>query len=240
VGASTYAEFFPSSPLVRRLGDLSGIHGTGVPEMPKFAAFADLLPLGNRAEDFGVAFRAIDLGIRLVDQESYDAFYASLDEGWRNEYHHRFYRQRAALRDGNRDAWLRLHATYPPFVDVLRRRAAEVHLAIASAKDTASVRLLLNAFGIGDLFPEASILDKETGVHKTDHMLHLQARLNISFQEITFVDDKVNHLVRVADLGVRPVLASWGFNTRPEHQVAERMGIRVAGLDSFEDDVFGG
>jgi phosphoglycolate phosphatase-like HAD superfamily hydrolase len=240
VGASTYADFYPSSPLVQRLGDHPEPPGAGAPETPEFAAFSDLLPLGNRAEDFGVAFRAIDLGIRLVDQESYDEFYSSLDQGWRNEYHNRFYRQRALLRDGDRDAWLRLHSTYPAFIDVLRRRSADVYLAVASAKDADSARLLLEAFGIADLFASGSILDKETGVHKTDHMRLLQARLGIGFDEITFVDDKINHLIRVAELGVRPVLAGWGFNTDREHRMAERMRILVAGLDSFEDEVFGG
>jgi len=240
VGASTYAEFYPSSPLVQRLGDPPNPPRTAATPTPDFAAFVDLLPLGNRAEDFGVAFRAIDLGIRLADQEAYDAFYSSLNEEWRNQYHHRFYRRRAVLRDGDRDAWLRLHATYPRFIDVLRRRSADVHIAVASAKDAVSVRLLLEAFGIADLFGSDSILDKETGVHKTDHMRLLQARLGIGFNEITFVDDKVNHLVRVGELGVRPVLAGWGFNTEREHRMAERMEIRVAGLGTFEHDVFGG
>jgi FMN phosphatase YigB (HAD superfamily) len=239
VGASTYAEFYPSSPLVQRLGDSPDTPGTDAIDTPEFEAFTDLLPLGNRAEDFGVAFRAMDLGIRLVDQESYDDFYCSLDEGWRSEYHHRFYLRRAELQDSDSDAWLRLHATYPPFIDVLRRRSTDVHIAIASAKDATSVRLLLDAFGIADLFGPGSILDKETGVHKTDHMRRLRSGLGVTFQEITFVDDKINHLIRVGELGVRPVLAGWGFNTEREHQTAERMRIRVATLDTFENDVFG-
>jgi phosphoglycolate phosphatase-like HAD superfamily hydrolase len=144
------------------------------------------------------------------------------------------------LRDGDRDAWLGLHSPYPPLLELLRRRAGDVHLAVASAKDAASVGLLLEAFGVADLFPTGSILDKETGIHKTEHMAHLRKRLHIGFDDITFVDDKVNHLLRVRDLGVRPVLAGWGFNTDREHRLARDLGIDVAMLESCEHHLFGG
>ena len=40
------------------------------------------MPLGNRAEDFGVALRAIDDQVDLPDQVTYDAFRTGLGEAW--------------------------------------------------------------------------------------------------------------------------------------------------------------
>jgi len=57
---------------------------------------------------------------------------------------------------------------------------------------------------------------------------------------ITFVDDKVNHLQRAAGLGVRPVLAGWGFNTVREHSLASSLGFEIAHLSTAEATLFKG
>jgi hypothetical protein len=60
----------------------------------------------------------------------------------------------------------------------------------------------------------------------------------VEFGGITFVDDKVNHLLRVAELGVRPVLAGWGFNTPREHGLARERGFEVADLSTADEVLF--
>ena len=102
-----------------------------------------------------------------------------------------------------------------------------------------SLEVLLDHLGVADLFPARLRLDKETGVHKTDHLAALAKRLEIRLDEITFVDDKVNHLERVAALGVRPVLAGWGHNTPREHARAADLGFAVARLDTADAVLFG-
>ncbi len=232
VGARAYATFFPDSPLVRTLDPAGG--GVAVPGGTTFAAFVDLIPLGNRAEDFGVALRAIEAQKSILDQASYDAFYAAIDPAWLREFHVRFYEQRAALRDADLEAWLALHAPFQRFTGCLERLASRLTLAIATAKDGTSVRLLLGRFGIAALFPDELVLDKDTGIHKSDHLQALASRLGVDCTEITFIDDKVNHLQRVARLGVRPVLAGWGYNSERERALARRQGITVATLDDAE------
>jgi phosphoglycolate phosphatase-like HAD superfamily hydrolase len=131
-------------------------------------------------------------------------------------------------------------APYPWFLDLLRRRAGDLTLAIATARDRVSAGLVLDNFGVRDLFEPALILDKETGVSKTAHLAVIQRRLAVPFEDITFVDDKVNHLEAVAPLRVRPVLAAWGFNTSREHELAGRRGLEVANPVNAERVLFGG
>ena len=57
---------------------------------------------------------------------------------------------------------------------------------------------------------------------------------------MTFVDDKVNHLTTVSQLGVRGVLAGWGFNGTREHMLARELGFEVAALDDAEAILFKG
>ncbi len=220
------ARFLVGSPSDRELDDL-------------FSAFSDVLPLGNRAEDFGVALRAIDNNVEITDQQDYDRYYASLEPEWLRSFHQRFYEQRAALRDHDRDAWIRLHAAYSGFTDQLAAFARFVRLAVVTAKDRTSARLLLAHFELDALFEDEMILDKETGVRKSGHLRALQARSCLPFNEITFIDDKVNHLLEVSDLGVGRVLAGWGYNTEREHGIARDHAIPVATFENVRRVLFG-
>jgi phosphoglycolate phosphatase-like HAD superfamily hydrolase len=203
-----------------------------------FARFLESMPLGNRAEDYGVILAAIATRLALPDQAAYDAFHERIGRERLRAFHKRFYRVRAAWAERDPEGWLANMAPYPGFCDVLRRRAGEVRLGIATAKDRGSVRRLLESYGIADLFPDGFVLDKEAGEKKRDHVTKLAALAGIGSAEITFVDDKVNHLEDVAALGARCVLATWGYNGERERRIAEARGFLVCGLDDFERRVF--
>jgi phosphoglycolate phosphatase-like HAD superfamily hydrolase len=204
-----------------------------------FAAFLALMPLGNRAEDYGVILAALEAGGSLPDQAAYDAFHAAQDPAWLGAYHERFYEERAAFAERDRAGWLARMAPYAPFVATLRRRAGDAVLAIATAKDHRSVSELLRAYGLADLFEPRWILDKEAGVSKRAHLERLAAGLRLPFKEITFLDDKVNHLESVAPLGVRCALAAWGYNGERERDRARALGFLVCRLEDVEAQLFG-
>ena len=151
----------------------------------------------------------------------------------------RFYRERDAWRARDPAGWLAQLRPYPGMCALLRRRASEVFLCIATAKDRGSVHALLASYGIADLFAEGAVLDKETGVSKREHLLAIAEQARARPEEITFVDDKVNHLEDVAGLGVRCVLAAWGYNGARERAIAERRGFLVCELAELETRLFG-
>jgi phosphoglycolate phosphatase-like HAD superfamily hydrolase len=209
-------------------------------ENPLYQQFSDLLPLGNRAEDFGVALRAIEGSTAISNQTDYDSFYSEVPAPLKDRFHRGFYEARRRLRESDPDRWLALHLPYPDLVGAFERHRGEVLTAVATAKDSLSVKLLLAELGLQDLFDPRLILDKETGVEKTVHLRELRRRTGSSFHDITFVDDKLNHLQKVAPLGVRCVLAGWGFNTHREHAAARRLGIEVAHLEDLDRTIFKG
>ena len=128
---------------------------------------------------------------------------------------------------------------YPPFLEVLHRRAGDALLAIVTAKDAETVDALLRDYGIEGLFPGERVLDKETGIHKDAHLRQLHETVGVAYEEMVFVDDKVNHLDRVAALGVRCALAAWGYNGEREVELARQRGYRVFTLENAEEQLFG-
>jgi len=208
-------------------------------DAPLFEAFRALMPLGNRAEDYGTALAALERGIELPDQEAYDVFRIGRDPAWLERYHQRFYQVREALSAEDPRGWRSLQRPYAPFLKVLRSRAGEVAYAIATSKDRRSVRLLLEEYGVADLFAADLVLDKETGPRKSTHLEKLRERLALPFAELTFLDDKVNHLDTVAGLGVRCALAAWGYNGPREHGLARERGYLLCTFDNAEALLFG-
>ncbi len=235
VAVDTYASMAPESGLIselRPLRDEALAGGDRFRRHPHYRRFVDLLPLGNRAEDFGAALAAIERGADVPDQDRYDAFFGAIDRRWLERFHAGFYEQRSALRRADREAWISLHLPYPGLADAIREHCGGHELAVVTAKDARSVEALLESLGLGGIFGSDRILDKETGVVKTDHLGVLRRRSGVEFDRTTFIDDKLNHLCAVAPLGVRPVLAGWGFNTRREHLGASARGFEIATVET--------
>ena len=239
VALRTFLREGMDAPPTSRFADLGNIPIPELDAHPLYHDFLDLMPLGNRAEDFGVALRILDRGEKADDQASFDLSRESLKEDSLARFHHTFYREREALRAADPDAWLGLLRPFEAFVSILRRRAADRVLALATAKDRASIDLLLDIYEISDLFPDELIVDKEAGRSKRSHLERLRESLGVAFDDITFVDDKLNHLEDVSGLGVRCVLAAWGYNGERERQLAAHRGFLVCDLDDAEDALFG-
>jgi phosphoglycolate phosphatase-like HAD superfamily hydrolase len=205
---------------------------------PHYAGFLELMPLGNRAEDFAVLLLIVSAGGCELEQADYDREREALDPGFLTSFHRLFYEQREMLSERDRAAWLGLLGPYHDFVRVMRRNSTRVALALATAKDSRSVGILLEHYGIDDLFGPERILDKETGPDKRAHLRVLSERLDLAPEEITFIDDKLNHLESVSQLGVRCGLAAWGYNGERERRRARELGHLVCELERIEEQLF--
>ena len=243
VALRTWLALRPASPL-RDRGALPP--GPAAPPLerviahPLYAGFLELMPLGNRAEDYAVELHVLEMEAEVRDQAAYDAVKAGLDRDWLRGFHRAFYRERAALSEADPEGWYRLTGPYPGIPGILRRRGRAAQLAIATAKDRRSVARLLEAYRIADLFAPDRVLDKEAGVTKRAHLERLRGATGVAFADTRFVDDKVNHLDDVASLGVRCALAGWGYNGAREAALAAARGYPVLSLAEAEEGLFGG
>ena len=242
VALLTYTELIESSKFADRRAELAGDCLPAPDRLmgdPLYAPFLELMPLGNRAEDYAISLSALEADRSLADQSEYDAYRSELDEDWLRAFHRRFYENRSALSRRDASGWRRLMRPYPRFLEVLQRRSADAMLAIATSKDAETVAALLRDYGIESLFAAPRVLDKEAGVHKDAHLRRLHEMAGVAYAEMVFVDDKVNHLDRVAHLGVGCALASWGYNGEREIELARRRGYRICTLEDAEEKLFG-
>jgi len=242
VALDTYLDLEPGSALRAErdgLQDGGPWRGERIRRSPLYAGFVESMPLGNRAEDYGAMLRALESARPLPDQAAYDAFRSEIAPAWLDRFHLRFYERRDDFAARDPAGWRALMAPYTAFTGLLRRRAGSLTLAIATSKDRTAVERLLLDYGLSDLFARECVLDKEMGVEKRFHLLALASRLDVPPTDITFVDDKVNHLERVADLGVRCALAAWGYNGERERRIARERGFLVCSLEDAEEKLFG-
>lgn len=242
VAVRTYADLRPASDLSAALAQLVRTTDVTLKDVQSsflYSRFLELMPLGNRAEDYAVILSILERNLQVEDQHAYDRERSSLSAHFLYRFHERFYAVRGEFFAHDPVAWRRLIAPYRPVLAWLKRRATEALLAIATAKDRGSVRVLLEDYGLTDLFAEERILDKDVGVTKVAHLQHLQQMLGIAYSAMTFLDDKVNHLDAVASLGVRCALATWGYNGPREQRLAHQRGYLVCSLEDAESKLFG-
>ena len=238
VALRTFQALDPEGALSEVAEGLSEAKPETIRHHPLFMGFVELVPLGNRAEDMGLALQCLSLGREVHDQAAWNILRKEASADFLLDFHQRFYREREALRNHDFQAWLSLLAPFSSFVDLLRRRRADCILALATAKDLVSVELLLDAYSLSGLFIPSRIADKEVGVSKQSHLKLLQERLDVGFEDITFIDDKLNHLEDVSQLGVRGALASWGYNGEREWRLAHERGFLVCELETADAQLF--
>lgn len=238
IAIRTYVRLRPEGRLAQFEAHLMDTTAQLIRRDALYRNFLEMMPLGNRAEDFGVVLGLLERDRKVDDQAAYDRARAAEPAEFLAEFHALFYRLRADFQQADPENWCDWVGPYEPFVQLLRPHSSAVTLCIATAKDRPSVEALLERYGLTDLFPAERVIDKEHGRSKRAHLETLRERLDVDFSEMTFVDDKYNHLEDVAPLGVRCVLAAWGYNGPREQRLADQAGYGVCDLDQAGDTVF--
>ncbi|HUU27797.1 MAG TPA: HAD hydrolase-like protein [archaeon] len=196
--------------------------------------FISIVPFANRAEGYLVIQKAVSLKRNLSTQEDFDSFCSSsLKAEDLEAFHEEFYRERYSLEARDREGWLRLNEPFPGVKAALGELSERFALSVVTSKDAKTVRALLEHYGVSPLFKPGLILDKETGASKRAHLGALREIFGCSFREITFIDDKVAHLIDCQDLGIRLYLSAWGYNGSQERRLAESRGIAVLELNNL-------
>lgn len=115
--------------------------------------------------------------------------------------------------------WLDLHTLYPGIDALLERHAGAV--AVITAKDAESVWTILRRRGLAHTVVEVI---GECG-RKDDALRDLCRRYGARPQDVTFVDDNLTNVSRVAATGARHAWATWGYHTPEDVATAARLGI---------------
>ncbi|MEA1997169.1 MAG: hypothetical protein U9N45_05995, partial [Gemmatimonadota bacterium] len=184
-------------------------------------SFLSMVPFANRAEDYLVVQKAVHLGHCFSTQEEFSSFRNGVDWKIMEAFHEEFYAERYRLEALDREKWLALNETFPRVREALGVLAKNFELSVATSKDARTVRAVLESYGVAELFESGLVLDKFLGASKKAHLSALKKHFGCSsFSRISFVDDKVSHLIDCQDLGACLYLAAWGYNGAQEIETA--------------------
>ena len=217
-----------------RVPDPDNIHSFRDENREHWESFSPLVPFGNRAEDYLVIQRAVHQGMVIATQEQFDSYRKAFDTEQLDQFHEEFYRERYHLAEHDREGWVALNKPYPGVREAIKTLSSSFELAVATSKDAQTVRALLESYGMSALFGEGHVLDKSMGGSKRAHLAALREIFNCTYGEMTFIDDKVAHLIDCARLGVRLCMAGWGYNSTQEEELAASHNIAVLRIEDLQ------
>jgi phosphoglycolate phosphatase-like HAD superfamily hydrolase len=180
--------------------------------------FARVRDYSRTLEHFLVAHRAA--AGTIASRAHFDRIYAALTPDTVRTFVTGANAARQRCRTEEEPFWLDLHTLYPGIGDLLRRHAGAV--AVVTAKDAESVRVILRRRGLEDTVVEVI---GECG-RKDEAVRELCARHGGSPREVLFIDDNLTNVRRVAATGADTRWATWGYHTPEDVSAARAWSIR--------------
>ena len=167
--------------------------------------------LAKTGDDFYITLKMMqdnpDIDFGKVTYEKYYSYRESLSAQMKT-FADKFYALRKKMQNDDPEKWLSLQG---PFDGILRQlpliQQSFKDLVICSTKDRESIRLLLFRHGL-----EFTIFGREDSTHKSEQIKALSEKMETPAEKIIFVDDLVENLKHVTEMGCIGVLADWGYN----------------------------
>lgn len=211
--------FYVGREVFREMGeDLPG-DARGV--LRKFREGRYLVKTGD---DFYITFKMIQNNPDVeFDKVSYDEFYACRDtfSVAMKTFAVKFYNLRKKMQEEDPEKWLSLQGPFDGIMKQLPHIQENFRdLVVCSTKDRDSIRLLLFRHGL-----KFTIFGREDSTHKSDQIKALSEKFNTPTDKIIFIDDLVENLKHVTEMGCIGVMADWGYNNPAVHKEAQENGF---------------
>ncbi|MBS3131876.1 hypothetical protein J4212_05570 [Candidatus Woesearchaeota archaeon] len=181
--------------------------------------------------DYYYAFYAIDKGIEIKSSKGLEAEEEKHKELDRHAFRELFYSIRKEIVLKNFEEWAGLSPLYPGIRDIMKKLNPDKSY-ISTSNRAFAVEGVFRHNKIE--FKKENILDNETHKDKNDQMKDIKKREKCKFSDIIFVDDILANLEKVQPLGVKCVLAAWGYSNDSQKEEARAKGMEVVSLEDFE------
>lgn len=173
----------------------------------EYENFAPIRPLVKGAGEYYLVMRYLSEGntCNLSNDE-----YKNLSIKWGDRFEafkRVFYKERARLREINREDWINLHTPYTNVINLIKKINKQNKLYIATLKDSSSVKILLENYGIK--LDENKILDQSQIKSKTEALEIIQKIENIDKKNMIFIDDNIDHLIDPVENGFNAFYSDW-------------------------------
>jgi len=171
--------------------------------------FRSMRPFIRSGEDYLYLFQALNEGITITDQKMFDEFHDTyLDR--KESYYQLFYSEREAFMISDHENWIALNPPYDGMIVSLQSLKPKLTLQIVSTKAPQYIWEILNYNGI--LLDVEQIHQAGRGSSKSDIVNTILQENNLSPEEVVFIDDHPDTVLKVSETGVVCFLAEWGYN----------------------------
>ena len=181
-------------------------------------------------EDYVYINHALAQNVAIANQEEFDAFkkkhLALLDE-----FLQIFYSERIRFSQQKSDEWIRLNPLYPGMKDFLSSFPIKKNLYVVTTKKISFVTQILAGHNIA--LPKENLFQATEKQDKRAIIAAIMEQRDKQPGQIYFIDDQIDTLIKVADLGIHCILARWGYNNEQQIERAKKAGIPVMELEEF-------
>jgi hypothetical protein len=187
-------------------------------------------PFIRSGADYLLIQDMIRRGLRVNDQETFDADIARAGQTVMREYDRLFYQVRDTFLANDREFWLDLNSLFPGMKEILSKARGVSGFYILSTKKPLFIREILLHHGIE--------WNSERILYTAEHS---KRAIMESFMKkgdrAVFIDDQLDHLlIARPNPGIDGYLASWGYVKQPW---LEQKEIPLIGLDGLKTLVAG-
>lgn len=232
IGDSAYECYVQS---IKAFGDVGGKLEDSKKAEQKFR---QARPFVKVAEDYDVVLRMIEKNPEINFDEIAQADFEKAKGSFRQDFakfKERFLASRKEMQAKDENAWYALQKDFPGVVKSINKLAEKFKVVIGTTKDKASTAKLLKFYGAN--ISEEDIVSKEIFDDKTKQMKYISIKYDMPLENLVFVDDMLEQLRPVVGIGVKPVMADWGYSTKAQKEIAMKEGIPLVGRENLAGQI---
>lgn len=180
--------------------------------------------------DYVFIYLALNHDLTIQNQEAFNRF-TDEHNRLREKFFTLFYQERERFLSQQLKYWIQLNPLYPGIREFLSNFADKSRLFIVSTKRIRYVHEILSANHLQLLSKNIFQATKEK--NKRTILLDLLNKYRIDPSHFHFIDDQVETLIKVSDMGVHRYLALWGYNSPEQSKLAKLHAIQKLTLEEF-------
>lgn len=230
-GFNTYLKYFPKSSLFGSKFSFENFDEKIKKYKKEIEEYKRLRPFIRFAADFCFIFEIMEQGLKVKTQKEFDK--ARENMSCPSEYAKEYYVTRGNIQNENMGEWIRIETPYEKIVEDTKKLGEKFKLTISTGNSIASIREWLKRKELN--IPDKDTVDKNFAKDKIKQLTKIKEDNNVNFEDIYFIDDQVDHLIKVKPLGVKCFLATWGYNNKEQQEQAKKAGIILINKDNYYD-----
>ena len=189
--------------------------------------YYQMRPFCRMATDYGVIFLMMESHKMIDNQADFDVFKEKSDFPW-DDYYDYFFEEKDKADHINTQKNLSLEPVYPEIITGCQKMLQDgLKVVITSLNIRPDIARYLHSPEIALNIPWEDIFDHRFGYDKVEQMKKIVEIYAVSFQDIYFIDDQIDHLYRPMDLGIQVFLAGWSYANAKQIKMAREQGMPV-------------